>query len=731
MSFAKLGKEQNLDKGFEEVGDTPTTQDLLGFKRFADPLAQVISMDFSHNLDGGTQITIGVYGEWGSGKTSFLKMVDDILRKESIDPIWFNAWKYDKEDNLWAALIQTILDQATVRKKWYRIAWVKFVIWKDSIRLRDGFWEVFKKLLPLLLRLLLILISLYIFLGLDKKVIEAFLSQWLPDNTVLPRFVQVDIVKAVGAFAAIVAATPFNLISLLEGKLNIDYSKFSHKPSYREHIAFLDEFGKEFEKIIRLLWRGKPLVVIIDDLDRCLPEKTIQILEAIKNFLDVRGCVFLLGLDKAIVEKAVAVKYKEMIVLDADSKNDSTPPKRTNFQGDYTDKIIQLSIFLPRLSRSQVKEFVTKVSADKDIRQSASIFGEGLPPNPRKIKRILRAFLFVRDMAIEDVRNGSIKPPLLAKLIVIQNQFPDIFEAVAERPVLLEELENYYRMQEKGVAEQHSVTNGGGSIQLEPVDKLFRDQAEKYASAHPELPRTLLSQVGDGATFAKADFGRYIALIGALAVVIPRTEAFKYGKVSLVELDELLQRVLPSLLSTREEDREPLVRRLLVDLLRLAARAFASDVHRAVILLPDAANEYLKIGASYQIPEVSRIRTKFYIGEDKSRIAARGVAGVAYLGQEMEIAHIGKEADGVWHFDTPSYIQFDEQRHYPPYRSFVNVPIIEVSTDASVSKCNGVVCFDSFNPTTFDAPAAQELLIQISKRISSVLSIYRQGLTPV
>ena len=94
--------------------DSPATEDLLGFERFATPIRTRIETATQEN----TPMTIGVYGEWGSGKTSFLMMLAKNLREKDIYPIWFNAWKYDQEDNLWAALLQTILDQARVSGRW-------------------------------------------------------------------------------------------------------------------------------------------------------------------------------------------------------------------------------------------------------------------------------------------------------------------------------------------------------------------------------------------------------------------------------------------------------------------------------------------------------------------------------------------------------------------------------------------------------------------------------------
>jgi hypothetical protein len=88
----------------------------------------------------------------------------------------------------------------------------------------------------------------------------------------------------------------------------------------------------------------------------------------------------------------------------------------------------------------------------------------GLSPNPRRIKRVLRTFLFIRDLAVAEEKatlgeretvEGETTPNwegiaikwfLLAKFIVIQSEFPDVFDSITEDPSLLIELEEYYRM---------------------------------------------------------------------------------------------------------------------------------------------------------------------------------------------------------------------------------------------------------------------------------------------
>ena len=84
------------------LDDNPGGEDLLGFGRVADILYRVIR-DIPK-----PPFTIGVFGEWGCGKTTLMEMVRDRLGQDGAKTVWFNAWKYDGKEFVWNALLQAI-----------------------------------------------------------------------------------------------------------------------------------------------------------------------------------------------------------------------------------------------------------------------------------------------------------------------------------------------------------------------------------------------------------------------------------------------------------------------------------------------------------------------------------------------------------------------------------------------------------------------------------------------
>ncbi len=83
---------------YKLLADNPETMDRLGFQPMADILVDVIQQT-------DPPFTIGIFGEWGSGKTTLMTLVRRTLDSLGAKTVWFNAWKYDGKEVIWNALI--------------------------------------------------------------------------------------------------------------------------------------------------------------------------------------------------------------------------------------------------------------------------------------------------------------------------------------------------------------------------------------------------------------------------------------------------------------------------------------------------------------------------------------------------------------------------------------------------------------------------------------------------
>jgi len=535
---AKLDEIQSY---WISMSDRPTTIDLLGFKNFTEPIAKRIS-DFT---DEDTPITIGIFGEWGSGKTSFLKMiVEDLEYKYKIYPIWFDAWKYEKEDNLWSALLQCILDQSIISGKWYRRLWIKLKIWNKSIDLSSGSMSISKKLTPVIIQILLFITAILIVFTWSPQEIENYLQQF--------NLFQVNgnIIKFIVSAVAVLAAGPDFFLRLFGTHLYIDFSKMSSKETYREHISFLDKFNENFGQIIKFIVDDKPLVVIVDDLDRCLPEKALQVLETIKVFLDVERCVFLIAVDREIVEKVICTKYKDFLDI---TKIEKKPHDLEKFSENYFEKIVQLPILVPPLDKDIVKDFIEQLYSNIDETNSEDIidiFTVGLPNNPRKIKHALQIFILWQDLAMKEIKTDKIKLPLLAKIVVIQIQFRAIYNEIIRHPILLHELE-FVSLKQEGLLTDDDIING---------EQYKKEKAQKYVNEYPELEILLTRGMKQRTRFIDVNIDDYVFLLRKLSYKISITEEKEY-KDFVVELEGTIGKDLELLQEYEDELRyedEPL-----------------------------------------------------------------------------------------------------------------------------------------------------------------------------
>jgi hypothetical protein len=202
----------------------------------------------------------------------------------------------------------------------------------------------------------------------------------------------------------------------------------------------------------------------------------------------------------------------------------------------------------------------------------------------------------------------------------------------------------------------------------------------------------------------------------------------------MLKLDNLLLLGLASWVPSLNIEEEK--KRIVTDVLLDAIAEFDGQIQRAALLLPDTSREYLYCWANYQMSQDSIDSMKFYVGADQGRRQREGgVAGEVFLTRELQVGHL-RQVNGIWICeDCPNYLKFPGKRPFPPYHSFVNIPIIGIdpnTPNSSSITCLGVICFDSMNKDVFDSAACQLVLRTFTRRITAALLIFKlyQNLPP-
>ena len=416
------------------LDDQWTDKDALDFTPYVETLADIIQT-------GNTPLTIGVFGTWGSGKTSLMKMVKNQLPND-FTLAWFDAWKYDKEETLWRAFLLNVL---------------------LAVEDKSGETEALKKLKTMLYRGLEIEKAGGVTIDLAKlgaRVAEGAIQIGL--SFIPPLASLADLAKELQK------SGKGSVESGFEDAIWRERTKI-----YVEQVRSLEQFQEKFATLIQSYISPNRLVVFVDDLDRCLPEKSIQVLEAIKLFLDVKDCVFVLGVDQDVIARGIEMKYQEFR-----GKADIESPPRFTIEGiKYLEKIIQLPFQIPPVEQADMGNFVHGLSAEWPHEECPKIFAEGLGNNPRMIKRTVNTFLMLSKLADkrETKLQKQVKPMRLAKVVAIQAVHPDLYNfLLREEPRYLRELEEYFRSEsaQERKTEKEELTGEKTATRVEPPPAL-------------------------------------------------------------------------------------------------------------------------------------------------------------------------------------------------------------------------------------------------------------------
>lgn len=363
--------------------DNPSAHPGLKFEAYASALKDVIELS-------DPQFSIGIFGGWGSGKTTLMRAIERQLNDQIVS-VWFNAWRYEKEEHLIIPLLDTLRDA--------------LVTWANAAEGNPAIDRSFKDR-AIKAASTITKAARAIFAGMAVKASFPVVE------------IDVDLNKAVAEWR--------------QGNIEVD-RKDAESPQSAYHASFkaLQDSLTEFTQ------HGKQrIVVFIDDLDRCLPVNALQVLESMKLFFDLEGFVFVVGLDQKAIEASINWRYRFPDSSDASA----TGPPIDGTQ--YIKKLFQVPFNLPAVSSNHLDDYLQALfwqateteTGQANLLESVRPHLEALvgnsEMNPREIKRYINSYILqklVRPELDDDVT-------FVLQTIAFKPEWNDAYQIFRSKP---------------------------------------------------------------------------------------------------------------------------------------------------------------------------------------------------------------------------------------------------------------------------------------------------------
>jgi hypothetical protein len=339
---------------------TLSTEDTLNLGGHARALA-----DFIRRCD--TAMTIAIQGDWGSGKTSMMGMIKELLTgSEGNDNIrktvWINTWElaqFGQDENLPVMMLSDLagkLDDSRTEK---------------YTKLKRNLWR--------LGRASVVAVGAAVGQG---ETVQAFVDNATADEAEIPD----------------------------------------------DTVALVSRLKEQLNELVQGIVLGNDearVVFFIDDLDRLVPVRAVELLEVMKVFLDMPGCVFVLACDYQVVMKGLTAKFG---VSEAQLSGKS-----------FFDKIIQVPYSMP-MHRYDVDKYLGGVlirvcggsCSEADVRLYRQLVDSSVGFNPRGIKRIMNALMLMKDVTKEDRPEQFCSEQewvrILFGILCMQSAYPALFQ---------------------------------------------------------------------------------------------------------------------------------------------------------------------------------------------------------------------------------------------------------------------------------------------------------------
>lgn len=418
------------------LSDNETKVDLLSNESIAHTIKKIL-------LETPEKpVTIGVHGDWGAGKSSVLEMIEaSVADQKNILCLKFNGWRFQGFEDAKIALLEGIVTGLLEKRP---------LLHKAGDKVKD----VFRRIDWL-------------------KVAKHAGSLAFTAFTGIPNLEQIREVVSTfeKAFRDPASRPPKEKIDEI---FDNAFTLVKPEVQSRNIPDEASEFRKAFDDLLKEA-KITRLIVLIDDLDRCLPDTAIETLEAIRLFVFTPHTAFVVAADEAMIEYAVRKHFPEL--------PDTTGPQ--TYARKYLEKLIQIPFRIPPLGVAETRIYVTLLLIGSELGENDPDFGKliiaardrlkrpwsgevvdaatikttlsekadrgnhalflsdqigpilasGTKGNPRQIKRFLNALMLRKQTADARGFGDDIVVPALAKLMLAEQFMPRLFEQIALKVV--------------------------------------------------------------------------------------------------------------------------------------------------------------------------------------------------------------------------------------------------------------------------------------------------------
>jgi hypothetical protein len=340
-----------------------------------------VLLDLVNTYSNG--FVLAINNKWGTGKTTFIKMWEQDLKDKKFQTVYFNAWENDFENNPLTALmgeLKNITTKSTEPK--FKIAL------KNASLLSKHFAPI---------------------------IVQSIADKYI--NTKEIKDAIVNVTKGIN--------------DVFENEVN----------EYAKKKKGIIDFRKSLSEFIANINEGKPLIFLIDELDRCRPDYAVSILEQIKHFFSVPNIVFVLSIDKIQLGNSVRGVYGSDRI-DADEYlrrfidiEYSIPEPENEIFHKYLYNYFEFDQFFISENRKKYRE----LDSDKDnfLGICSVLFSNGLISLRQQEKIFSHSRLALRSFD----SNSYVIPQLFLFLVYIKTIYEDFYSKINNKALTIEELQ--------------------------------------------------------------------------------------------------------------------------------------------------------------------------------------------------------------------------------------------------------------------------------------------------